>query len=151
MATTDEMFAAGVAPDAEVPQAPAAKPAKKQGLCAKCGDQFLLWPKNRKYCGACQALRDLDFRPNLKRKCEGCDTTFYPYRTSFTRCADCSLFNQEREEWPECNQCGKRKRTAPGMSKTCIACVSCSAKAQIAYHKALIKTQLPKQKAWAER
>lgn len=112
--------------------------AKKTGTCANCEAEYTLWPKNRKYCGACQALRDLDFRPGMSRTCDMCDTLFYPFRTGYTRCYDCSNFRPERpDEYPQCKSCGKHKRTAPGLANYCVACVQKDSEAQRTYHKSL--------------
>lgn len=106
--------------------------------CQQCGEPYRAWPKNRKYCSACQALRDMDYRPGMMRKCEWCETTFYPFRTNYTKCPDCSSWRPEREDqYPECKQCGKHKRTAPGLASTCIACVQKDREAQSVYHRTL--------------
>lgn len=149
--TADEIFDAALSGASDsLPAAPKRERHKNLAQCERCGDEFNRWPKNRKYCGACQALRDLDFRPNMKRTCEVCEETFYPFRTGHTRCANCTEI-RERPELEPCTRCGKRKRTAPGLANTCISCVSSTPKAQLAYHRALAKVQLPKQRAWAER
>ena len=115
-------------------------PAQAPANCQNCGEQYNRFPKNRKYCGACQALRDLDFRPGMSRHCEFCDAVFYPYRTGYRRCYECSGFRTERpDEWPACGQCGKHKRTAPGLGNTCAACVQKDSGAQRTYHRTLTK------------
>ena len=123
----------------------------KTANCQSCGAEYRRWPSNRKYCGACQALRDLDFRPGMSRKCEVCDERFYPFRTGYTRCYDCSNFRPEREdEFPACGTCGKHKRTAPGVDKTCVACVQRDSGMQEAYHRTLRKTVALRRKAAKE-
>lgn len=112
----------------------------KTGICATCGDDFTLWPANRKYCGACQAYRDLNYRPGMSRDCEFCAKTFWPFRTGYRRCYECSNFRPERpDDWPACSQCGKHKRTAPGLANTCCACVQKDSEAQRTYHRSLNK------------
>lgn len=112
--------------------------AKKRGICANCGADYTLWPKNRKYCGACQALRDLDFRPGMSRKCDMCDAVFYPFRTGHTRCYECSNFRPIRpDEFPVCESCGQHKRTAPGLENHCVSCVQKDSAAQALYHRSL--------------
>jgi len=95
------------------------------------------FPKNRRYCGACQALRDLNFRPGMKCDCDTCGTTFWPYRTSHTRCYKCAIFNYDSSENPECARCKQHYRTAPGLSDTCCACVTSSKDTQEGYRRAL--------------
>ena len=104
------------------------------GICKKCGDEFNKFPANRLLCAACQSLRDLQFRPGLHRKCEICEVEFWPSRTTYHRCPDCSVFEPIKpDKYPACAACGKHKRTAPGVANTCISCVSVSAEAQAKY------------------
>ena len=110
------------------------KKATRIGICRKCGDEFNKFPANRLLCAACQSLRDLQFRPGLKRKCEVCEVQFWPSRSTYHRCPDCSVFDPEKpDKYPACSECGKHKRTAPGLANTCISCVSVSAEAQKKY------------------
>lgn len=106
----------------------------RTGICKKCGDEFNKFPANRLLCAACQSLRDLQFRPGLHRKCEVCEEQFWPSRTTYHRCPDCSVFEPIKpDKYPACSECGKHKRTAPGLPNTCISCVSASAEAQKRY------------------
>jgi hypothetical protein len=112
--------------------------AHKTAPCQNCHAEYTLWPKNRKYCGTCQALRDLDFRPGMSRNCEMCDVRFYPFRTGYTRCYECSNFRPVRpDEYPVCGVCEKAKRTAPGLANTCVSCVQRDSASQSIYHKKL--------------
>jgi hypothetical protein len=112
----------------------------KTAPCAQCGHEFTKWPRNRKYCGACQAYRDLNYRPGMSRECEFCETRFYPFRTNYTKCYRCSNFRPERPgEWPPCTQCGKCQRTAPGLANYCCECVQKDSAAQSVYHRSLNK------------
>lgn len=95
--------------------------------CQSCAEPMAAWPSNRKFCGVCQIVRD-DFRrhgkPLKPRKCEVCAETFYPARGGYDRCYCCTDFRGGyREHHPECSQCGKRYRTAFGLTKTCMQCV----------------------------
>lgn len=112
-------------------------PVTTKSACQKCGDEMILFPKNRKFCGACQALRDLSFRPGMHTSCTYCEREFWPSRTTYmTRraCADCSVFIQEdAEKYVACQSCAKHKRTAPGTKQTCISCVQSTKEMQHKY------------------
>ena len=113
----------------------------KQVPCQNCGEMMARWPVNRKYCGVCQIVRD-DHRRQGKsikpRKCEGAlgdglnhqgETcgTFYPVRSSYKKCYSCTDWKGgERDSHPVCDRCGKRYRTAFGLTKTCMQCVQSS-------------------------
>lgn len=106
--------------------------------CDKCGESFNKWPKNRKFCAACQAMRDLEYRPGMHKKCVHCEKEFWPSRTSHDACADCMVFAIENEDkYPECPYCGKHKRTAPGAPKVCISCIQSSKDMQDKYYRTL--------------
>ena len=102
--------------------------------CTYCGEPMNAWPANRKLCGACQAYRDINRSPNLKKTCESCGDTFWPIRNNWSRCYVCSTFHAISEEkWPlACSLCGLHKRTAPG-STACVDCIQSDPKYKKAY------------------
>lgn len=126
----------------------------KQVPCQNCAEPMARWPVNRKYCGVCQIVRD-DVRrqgkPIKPRACEGYDGlghnlkgekcgTFYPVRSSFKKCYCCTDWQGgEREHYPECDKCGKRYRTAFGLTKTCMQCVQSSEELRKVYLRQLHK------------
>lgn len=91
--------------------------------CRSCLDEFTPPTSNTKFCETCRVLRDLDFyQGNLKRKCTACESEFYPLRASWLRCPNCSVHKGTGEV--ECNLCHQFNETAPGLSSTCIFCIS---------------------------
>jgi len=115
------------------------KKEKPTAKCMRCGDDFTLWPKNRKYCGGCQVLRDL--RNGIsKRDCPMCGDEFWPIRFSHKECYLCSNWRPERpEKYPKCSQCDRHFRPAPGTTQgsVCMHCVSSSEEMRDRYHRSL--------------
>lgn len=116
--------------------------------CSNCGEAMKAWPANRLYCGVCQIVRE-DIRragkPLSPRKCVGpfgdgtrhdgttCGT-FYPVRSAYTKCYCCTDWRGgERDTHPLCNKCGKRYRTAFGLTETCMQCVQSTPQMHTAY------------------
>lgn len=123
-------YQGGTLPKTETPTKP----------CEICGTMMMARPKNRKYCAACQAHRDITFMPDLKRNCESCGKEFHPIRNTFKKCYECSLWravNPEKFPVP-CSKCGQHKRPAPGTDDsqhgpTCVSCVQSDMKFRKAY------------------
>lgn len=103
--------------------------------CTICSEPMVMVRANRKLCNACQTFRDLSY---WKRQvdCRGCGKTFYPARSSYTRCYRCSDWKWGR--YPGvCGTCGEHNRIAPGLTQTCIACTQESRATQGGYYTAL--------------
>lgn len=107
------------------------------GKCERCGDDFNLWPKNRKYCAACQVIRDL--RNGISaRKCETCGDEYWPVRQSHKECYLCSDWRPSRpDRYPKCGQCGHHYRPAPGVDTVCCYCVTQSEEMRDRYLKSI--------------
>lgn len=104
------------------------------GTCQNCGDKFMHFVKTRKYCAACQILRDMDFAPKLKRKCGTCGKEFFPVRTNYKECPHCrpGLDNPIRFQ-TKCEICEGHKRLAPHSDRVCISCVQSDARTRARY------------------
>jgi hypothetical protein len=110
-------------------------------VCESCGVQYKgRGGSRRKYCSICQNIRDISMMAKeFSRECEICEREFFPYRTNYRRCYECSDFKAgSTHSYPQpCKSCGKHHRPAPGLEKTCCACVQESAKARLGYFKKL--------------
>ena len=112
----------------------------RAGICVKCGGEFLAMNKQRKYCSVCQIIRDISFRPKLKRDCSICSKTFWPIRGTYTVCADCTLV-EDSDTYGPCSRCERHFRPAPGIQSHCISCVSRSAEVRLQYMRLLVKNR----------
>lgn len=108
----------------------------KQGTCS-CGAPFAALNRQRKYCGVCQVVRDMSFRPNLKGTCETCEAEYFPIRSSYKTCPDCTITFPQPDKYPPCSACKEHHRPAPGLSSTCILCVMRSPEQRRRYVKTL--------------
>lgn len=118
------------------PDHPITPPADRR--CESCGEPIGPRYRQRRYCSVCQILRDMAYREWV-RKCEGCDTTFYPLRANWKLCPSCSVFDINPDRHEPCLLCKLRRRTAPGVRKTCIFCVQADPKIRREYLKVLRK------------
>lgn len=105
-------------------------------ICENCHDEVPVgrrWAATRKYCKLCQIIRDT--QPS-GRACDQCGRTFFPLRSTWMSCADCTSIRiplSKLEHAPNCNMCGKRRPPADELEQTCLDCVQSSPEYRAAY------------------
>jgi hypothetical protein len=92
------------------------------GTCA-CGATFAKINKLRALCPVCQIIRDTTYRPHMKKDCGTCGKEFYPVRTNYTTCDECTPIPMDPDKYPDCNVCGFPVRPAAGLASTCVLCI----------------------------
>lgn len=113
----------------------------RTGCCEICGDEFIQMNKVRKYCTVCQGIRDVQFRPTMKRKCSICDTIFYPIKQNYVICNDCREPIERPDKYAACKGCGKHLRPAPGLNSHCMSCVQRTPKSRHQWLKSVLIMQ----------
>lgn len=117
-------------------------------VCANCNIEFRgRGGARRKLCGVCQAHRDITYLGDRPKVCEMCDKVFFPWRTNYKVCYECSDPKHGLEQfYPEaCKGCGEHNRIAPGLEHHCCSCVQKDAQARKGYLRrltALIRERL---------
>ncbi len=103
--------------------------------CQTCPTYFTTPWKTRKYCSICQVIRDYEVCHFGKKPktCEMCEREFYPPRSHWPMCADCTEPVEQPSRHEPCNRCGKCFRKAPGLKLTCTHCIQESAQVRKEY------------------
>jgi hypothetical protein len=99
--------------------------------CEGCNEEVVVgrrWAKSRKFCIACQVVRDLDrFLPKGKA-CARCGGTFFPIRhgKGWDKCPDCvaTFTIPQLTAAPRCNVCERKRPPAYLLDHTCLHCVT---------------------------
>lgn len=119
----------------------AKKPKGHTITCESCGEKETIlgrWGKQAKRCAVCRILLDQKTlslgKSGFARKCEACKKEFWPIRSTYKHCFDCSAFwTSTWLELPACSVCDKQQPLAPGTDETCLACVQSSEQYREAY------------------
>lgn len=108
--------------------------------CKTCSAEFR--PANRRHvtCLVCQIIRDLSFVV-ASRRCRACGDQFWPSKRAWFKCPKCvdPAYLPHPNPDQACALCHKPNPPAPGLEKTCFACVQSSKDMAERYLASLLK------------
>lgn len=104
--------------------------------CTTCHVEFATRNARHTTCPRCQVIRDLSFTIS-SRRCRSCGIEFWPARRSWRRCPGC--VTPAKPDTPLLDGCGHPYPPAPGLEKTCVACVQSSRSMAERYLASLLK------------
>jgi hypothetical protein len=109
--------------------------------CGQCPTWFKTPFSQRKYCAACQIIRDSEVRPHeygdTGKECISCHAQFLPARPNWKVCASCADPVPQPSRFAPCNRCRESYRTATGLKNTCQRCVQITPQTRREYIEAL--------------
>lgn len=113
--------------------------ARHDKTCRQCTEPFATRWRKQEYCEECQILRALNWGL-APCNCETCDRKYWPLKKTHTQCPSCNQITTITSKTVSpCHTCGEPIRTAPGLTRACLACVTKSEHSRKQYHKHLRK------------
>lgn len=110
-------------------------------VCADCDQPYDTYFSSAKYCHSCRVLKDFLPKAHCSYTCPSCSKVYWPIRKTFKRCYDCQV-GSNKSGGRSCNLCDERNKIAPGLTSTCIKCVSSSREYRKHYLETLSKKRV---------